>query len=315
MESQKIEAKKGAHPDVCTMAQFFSSDISLPMEVDSVDSILFDEEDYISRSQNGTLCRHCRSEKETLAHILGACPHGELLRNSRHHQIRSLLESALPGKDYQVEEEVHGLSTNGSTRRIDLIAIPTRSTSGFIIDPTVRMETYENQPTEDALEGMVNGGRVRGRRRYQMIDDIKIYGSYEKTKRKEENRKDWRKLGLQSGKVLGRCLNTSAVRCPHRKNLVIILARRRRHVKKLSVRETSVSGLGEKSELCERWLCPAEAIPGAAERTDTARVSFSLDTMDMELEDEDVDVEAGFRTLFSTMDSSSIYVETVGDTD
>ncbi|KAJ4432169.1 hypothetical protein ANN_20785 [Periplaneta americana] len=43
-------------------------------------------------------------------------------------------------------------------------------------------------------------------------------------------------------------------------------------------------------------------------------VPFSLDTMDMELEDEDVDVEVGFRTLFSTMDSySSIYVETVGE--
>ncbi|KAJ4427252.1 hypothetical protein ANN_24870 [Periplaneta americana] len=40
------------------------------------------------------------------------------------------------------------------------------------------------------------------------------------------------------------------------------------------------------------------------------------DTMVMELEEEDVDVEVGFRTLFSTTDScSSIYVETVGDTD
>ncbi|KAJ4442107.1 hypothetical protein ANN_11973 [Periplaneta americana] len=48
-----------------------------------------------------------RSEKETLAHILGACPHGELLRNSRHHKIRSLLASALRGKNYQIEEEVH----------------------------------------------------------------------------------------------------------------------------------------------------------------------------------------------------------------
>ncbi|KAJ4451250.1 hypothetical protein ANN_02711 [Periplaneta americana] len=64
----------------------------------------------------------------------------ELLRNSRHHKIRSILASALRGKDYQVEEEVHGLSTNGSTRRIDIITIPTRSTSGFIIDLTVRME-------------------------------------------------------------------------------------------------------------------------------------------------------------------------------
>ncbi|KAJ4440551.1 hypothetical protein ANN_08696 [Periplaneta americana] len=50
------------------------------------------------RSQNGTHCRHCQSEKETLAHILGACPHGELLWNSRHHKIRSLLASALRGK-------------------------------------------------------------------------------------------------------------------------------------------------------------------------------------------------------------------------
>ncbi|KAJ4444946.1 hypothetical protein ANN_06745 [Periplaneta americana] len=51
---------------------------------------------------------------------------------------------------------------------------------------------------KNALEGMVNGRRVRGRRRrYQMIDDIKIYESYEKRKRKAENRKDWRKLGLQ----------------------------------------------------------------------------------------------------------------------
>ncbi|KAJ4450599.1 hypothetical protein ANN_02025 [Periplaneta americana] len=41
-----------------------------------------------------------------------------------------------------------------------------------------------------------------------------------------------------------------------------------------------------------------------------------MDTMDMELEDEDVDMEVGFLTLFSTIDScSSIYVETVGDID
>ncbi|KAJ4435554.1 hypothetical protein ANN_18170 [Periplaneta americana] len=76
----------------------------------------------------------------------------ELLRNSRHHNIRSLLASALRGKNYQVEEEVHGLSTNGSTRRIDIIAIPTRSTIGFIIDPTVRMEMYENQPAESVID-------------------------------------------------------------------------------------------------------------------------------------------------------------------
>ncbi|KAJ4429078.1 hypothetical protein ANN_26079 [Periplaneta americana] len=47
------------------------------------------------------------------------------------------------------------------------------------------------------LEGMVNGRRVWGRRRYQMIDDIKMYGAYAETKRKAENRKDWWMLGLQ----------------------------------------------------------------------------------------------------------------------
>ncbi|KAJ4447675.1 hypothetical protein ANN_09682 [Periplaneta americana] len=36
------------------------------------------------------------------------------------------------------------------------------------------------------LEGMIDGRRVRDRRRYQIIDDIKIYGSYEETKRKAE---------------------------------------------------------------------------------------------------------------------------------
>ncbi|KAJ4446644.1 hypothetical protein ANN_13341 [Periplaneta americana] len=50
---------------------------------------------------------------------------------------------------------------------------------------------------KDAMEEMVNERRVRGRRRYQMIDDIKIYGSYGETKRKAENRKDWRMLSLQ----------------------------------------------------------------------------------------------------------------------
>ncbi|KAJ4443069.1 hypothetical protein ANN_04719 [Periplaneta americana] len=47
---------------------------------------------------------------------------------------------------------------------------------------------------KDALEGMVNRRRVRGRRRYDR--QIKIYGSYEETKRKTGNRKDWRMLGL-----------------------------------------------------------------------------------------------------------------------
>ena len=41
---------------------------------------------------------------------------------------------------------------------------------------------------KDALEGMVNGKKVRGRRTYLMIDNIMISGLYEDTKRKARKR-------------------------------------------------------------------------------------------------------------------------------
>ena len=50
---------------------------------------------------------------------------------------------------------------------------------------------------KDALEGVVNGKKVRGRRRYQMIDNIIINGLYEDTKSKAEKRVEWRMLSLQ----------------------------------------------------------------------------------------------------------------------
>ena len=50
---------------------------------------------------------------------------------------------------------------------------------------------------KDALEGMVNGEMVHGRRRYQMIDYILISGLYADTKRKAEKRIEWRMLSLQ----------------------------------------------------------------------------------------------------------------------
>ena len=49
---------------------------------------------------------------------------------------------------------------------------------------------------KDALEGMVNGKKVRDRRN-QMIDNIMINGLYEDAKRKAEKRVEWRMLGLQ----------------------------------------------------------------------------------------------------------------------
>ena len=41
---------------------------------------------------------------------------------------------------------------------------------------------------KDAIEGMVNGKKVRGRRRYQMVDNIVINGLFADTKRKAEKR-------------------------------------------------------------------------------------------------------------------------------
>ena len=45
-----------------------------------------------------------------------------------------------------------------------------------------------NYLLKNALEGMVNVKKVRGKRRYQMIDNFMINGLYEDTKRKAEKR-------------------------------------------------------------------------------------------------------------------------------
>ncbi|KAJ4434474.1 hypothetical protein ANN_23036 [Periplaneta americana] len=173
-----------------------------------------------------------------------------------------------------VHQEVHCLAKDGSSRRVDIIAIDTRNDRAIIIDPTVRFETAIEQPVavheekktiydptiqyfrdyyhiqgqievfgllfgargtipkfsvesrrnedvlervneermilklirkrkrnwlghwlrrncllKDPMEEMVNGRRIRGGRKYQMIDNIKIYGSCERTKRKAEYRR------------------------------------------------------------------------------------------------------------------------------
>ncbi|KAJ4442880.1 hypothetical protein ANN_04473 [Periplaneta americana] len=104
------------------------------------------------RSQDNR-CRHCHKEVETLAHVQGSYPHGEALRNARHHQVRSIIATALKDADYNTFE-VHGLSVTGSTRRIDIIAFKESTRSGFIIDPTVRFETDVVQPAEVDNEKM-----------------------------------------------------------------------------------------------------------------------------------------------------------------
>ncbi|KAJ9585608.1 hypothetical protein L9F63_002597 [Diploptera punctata] len=101
-----------------------------------------------ARTRDDTLCRRCRREHETLAHVLGACPFGESLRNIRHHAIRNMMAEALRDFGYTVYEEVHGVATNGSNRRIDIIAFRPSSKIGIILDPTIRFETHSGQPEE-----------------------------------------------------------------------------------------------------------------------------------------------------------------------
>ena len=50
---------------------------------------------------------------------------------------------------------------------------------------------------KDALEGMVNRKKIRGRRRYQMIDNIMTNGLYADTRKKSEKSVEWRMLSLQ----------------------------------------------------------------------------------------------------------------------
>ncbi|KAJ4433936.1 hypothetical protein ANN_16255 [Periplaneta americana] len=90
-------------------------------------------------------------EPETLAHVLGSCPHGEVLRNSRHHRIRSMIAEQFRSINFQVFEEVHGLADNGSTRRIEMIAIPPNNNNGYIIDPTVRFKKQKSQPEDNVI--------------------------------------------------------------------------------------------------------------------------------------------------------------------
>ncbi|KAJ4438741.1 hypothetical protein ANN_14692 [Periplaneta americana] len=70
---------------------------------------------------------------------------------------------------------------------------------------------------KDALEGMLNGRRVWGRRKYyQVINDVKVYGSYAETKRKAENMKEnagFAVKDLPLGKTL--CMSKGAARQTH----------------------------------------------------------------------------------------------------
>ncbi|KAJ4450329.1 hypothetical protein ANN_01749 [Periplaneta americana] len=104
------------------------------------------------RTQDNNRCRRCHCEVETLAHVLGSCRFGETLRNSRHHKIRSVIATCLKSNGYTTYEEVQGIADTGSHRRIDIITFKPGETKDYILDPTIRFETHQNQLEEVNLE-------------------------------------------------------------------------------------------------------------------------------------------------------------------
>ncbi|KAJ4443781.1 hypothetical protein ANN_05559 [Periplaneta americana] len=74
---------------------------------------------------------------------------GELLRIDRHNTVRSITANRLREHgEYEVYEEVQCLSTEGSTRRADIIIIDRDKKTGLILDPTVRFEINEDHPKQ-----------------------------------------------------------------------------------------------------------------------------------------------------------------------
>ncbi|KAJ4450977.1 hypothetical protein ANN_02412 [Periplaneta americana] len=54
--------------------------------------------------------------------------------------------------DYTTYEEIHGIADTGSHRRIDIITFKPGETKGYILDPTIRFETHQNQPEDVNIE-------------------------------------------------------------------------------------------------------------------------------------------------------------------
>ncbi|KAL1448312.1 hypothetical protein WDU94_015633 [Cyamophila willieti] len=94
------------------------------------------------------LCRRCNREKETLPHVLGACPYNEQMVTSRHHVVKRRLIELLKEKNVECFEEVACVDSHGSKRFCDIVAFPKNSKKAYILDPTVRFESNDNDQSE-----------------------------------------------------------------------------------------------------------------------------------------------------------------------
>ena len=52
----------------------------------------------------------------------------------------------------EVYEKFHCVSSNGSNRRVDIFAVDRSKKLGYILDPTVRFDTYYEQPLDVDME-------------------------------------------------------------------------------------------------------------------------------------------------------------------
>lgn len=86
-------------------------------------------------------CRHKCRTKETPSHVLGCCPHGEHLRNSRHHSLKNKIAELLREKGFHCVIEAYCKDGGGENRYVDILAAKPGLSTAFIIDPTVRWES------------------------------------------------------------------------------------------------------------------------------------------------------------------------------
>lgn len=91
------------------------------------------------------LCRRCNREKETLPHVLGACPYNEQMVTARHHVVKRRLIELLKEKKVECFEEVACVDSHGSRRFCDIVAFPKNNKKAYILDPTVRFESNDSE--------------------------------------------------------------------------------------------------------------------------------------------------------------------------
>ena len=88
------------------------------------------------------------NERETLSHVLGFCHQGDLLRNNRRYLIMNKIAA---GVKMNSKKFTAPLPTTVIDEQI-FFAVDRIKKLGYISDPTVRFETYGEQPLDVDME-------------------------------------------------------------------------------------------------------------------------------------------------------------------